>query len=402
MSVSAYGAHGDGIMDDTGAIQAAVDACGTGGGTVNFPAGTYVVSRPIKLPAGNTDLLTLSGHGATIRLKNTTPRFLVWNRRAMHLTFRKFCVEGFTVDAQNLHPASSSGYSVLGFDSWTRSAYRWSSYLNIEDVTVKDCTVLNVATDPAQAWNARCINIYTGQAGGGEVTWNHIQDVLVQNCRCEGGAAGVMIWGSGVANLSVTIDRVYIRDCWHDAMTTITNSVNSSNYHIGQYAQVGRAEITNCYGNRSGDVGVEIDQASEGLVENCRMDNSNWNAYYYTDFSVPLRQSAPQTTFRNCDSHMYLPQNNSGGQCGWGVSDEGYTIGVLNIENCTHEVDASTGGSSHRAIYVNSSVNMDTLNIDGLAITNGTSQADSTMVLIEPTTGTVNLSKVTIDGNPNP
>ncbi|MCP5006511.1 MAG: hypothetical protein GY941_21615 [Planctomycetes bacterium] len=41
-----YGATGDGITDDTAAIQAAIDAAeSAGGGTVFFPAGTYMVAK---------------------------------------------------------------------------------------------------------------------------------------------------------------------------------------------------------------------------------------------------------------------------------------------------------------------------------------------------------------------
>jgi hypothetical protein len=50
MVVTAYGAKGNGVTDDTKAIQAAVNAAeaGPGCGTISFPAGTYVInSGPI-------------------------------------------------------------------------------------------------------------------------------------------------------------------------------------------------------------------------------------------------------------------------------------------------------------------------------------------------------------------
>lgn len=44
-NVKAFGAKGDGVTDDTAAIQQAIDACAAaGGGTVFLPAGTYLVS----------------------------------------------------------------------------------------------------------------------------------------------------------------------------------------------------------------------------------------------------------------------------------------------------------------------------------------------------------------------
>ena len=48
VSVKDYGALGDGVTDDTVAIQAAADAVGYGGGLL-FPHGTYPVSAPINL-----------------------------------------------------------------------------------------------------------------------------------------------------------------------------------------------------------------------------------------------------------------------------------------------------------------------------------------------------------------
>jgi Endopolygalacturonase len=45
ISVKDFGAVGDGVTDDTAAIQAAIDAVyGMGGGRLLFPSGTYKVS----------------------------------------------------------------------------------------------------------------------------------------------------------------------------------------------------------------------------------------------------------------------------------------------------------------------------------------------------------------------
>jgi len=50
-NVRAYGAKGDGTTNDTAAVQAAINAANTaGGGTVYFPAGTYLIAGALSIP----------------------------------------------------------------------------------------------------------------------------------------------------------------------------------------------------------------------------------------------------------------------------------------------------------------------------------------------------------------
>lgn len=67
-NVKDYGAVGDGIVDDTSAIQSAVNYVATiGGGIIFFPAGTYKITSPIVV----TSLITLYGAGkAASAIKN--------------------------------------------------------------------------------------------------------------------------------------------------------------------------------------------------------------------------------------------------------------------------------------------------------------------------------------------
>ena len=66
VSVKDFGATGDGVADDTAAIQAAIDGLGINGGTVWFPAGTYLVSSAITFstPASFAVPVLLKGEGA--------------------------------------------------------------------------------------------------------------------------------------------------------------------------------------------------------------------------------------------------------------------------------------------------------------------------------------------------
>ncbi|MCY7285725.1 MAG: endopolygalacturonase [Cyanobacteria bacterium CAN_BIN43] len=79
-----FGAKGDGVTDDTMALQAALNAYPNGKRIIYLPNGTYLVSNTLTWPAGtpgtgndykNTTLQGQSEHGVTIKLKDRTPNF---------------------------------------------------------------------------------------------------------------------------------------------------------------------------------------------------------------------------------------------------------------------------------------------------------------------------------------
>jgi hypothetical protein len=71
VDVRAFGAKGDGVTDDTAAIQAALDAVPTGGAEVVIPPGTYLVSNKLKIKSGTW--LHGSGPSSIIKATATFP-----------------------------------------------------------------------------------------------------------------------------------------------------------------------------------------------------------------------------------------------------------------------------------------------------------------------------------------
>jgi hypothetical protein len=72
VSVKDFGAVGDGVADDTAAIQAAIDAIGNSGGTVMFPPGTYLGYGFVW--KNNVALVGSGSSSTTIKLPNSTPQ----------------------------------------------------------------------------------------------------------------------------------------------------------------------------------------------------------------------------------------------------------------------------------------------------------------------------------------
>jgi hypothetical protein len=79
-----FGAKGDGVTDDTAAIQAALNAYPNGGRIIYLPNGTYLVSNTLSWPAGtpgtgndykNTILQGQSQQGTIVKLRDSAPGY---------------------------------------------------------------------------------------------------------------------------------------------------------------------------------------------------------------------------------------------------------------------------------------------------------------------------------------
>ncbi|MBA3456827.1 MAG: hypothetical protein H0T42_27305 [Deltaproteobacteria bacterium] len=109
LPVSMFGAVGDGVTDDTDALQAALDAV-RGGGVLELAAGhTYLISGP--LASVDAEELGIAGNGATLKVADGTPtnaRFLFGN--CERCVVRDLVYDG---NRANRTPAEASGAHAL-------------------------------------------------------------------------------------------------------------------------------------------------------------------------------------------------------------------------------------------------------------------------------------------------
>lgn len=155
IDVRSYGAKGDGVADDTAAIQAAMNEAAKSGTTVCIPAGKYLVKGSLKVPAG------VQVKGAALAPQYSQPLLGTVilatggrdNENAPALFDMTSCtaVTGLTVyypeqKPEDIHP------------------YPWTFRLQGNDNTVENVTLINsyngIVTGPANNVRHRIRSVY--------------------------------------------------------------------------------------------------------------------------------------------------------------------------------------------------------------------------------------------------
>jgi hypothetical protein len=133
--VRAFGAVGDGVADDTAAIQAAIDSFSSGGGVVYFPKGTYLVTSTLTVSQNRMSLVGDGQWVSVIRFNPTTDDICIFFGKGG---------EG-TTDAGIIVQCSVRG---LTFTS-TNTTYKKTA-LELKDISIFICD--NVAIGSTTQW----------------------------------------------------------------------------------------------------------------------------------------------------------------------------------------------------------------------------------------------------------
>lgn len=110
VSVRSWGARGNGVADDTAAIQAAIKAAGSAA-AVYFPAGTYLISAPLNLMSGGT--YVGAGMATVIKQANgaNQARLLQWPSGT-----NSYCLlADMVIDGNRANNATTTCYGVYAF-----------------------------------------------------------------------------------------------------------------------------------------------------------------------------------------------------------------------------------------------------------------------------------------------
>jgi len=221
VSVKTYGAVGDGVTDDTAAIQAAM----TAENAVFFPSGTYIVSSPITLKSNNM----VFGAGASSVISyigTTTSQGALYANSGSSSTY----VENLVV--QNIKVLGSVATS--GFSEFVHLI----AFHGVRNCLIDSCEIVGFRGD----------GIIFG-SGDVALQERHNVDVTVSNCYIDGvnndNRNGIsVIDGDGVA-----IENNYFTRCSRSTMPgAIDIEPDANNYHVIKNISIRNNRIYDCRG----------------------------------------------------------------------------------------------------------------------------------------------------------
>jgi hypothetical protein len=354
-------ATGDGVTDDTAAIQAKINAASAGsyGGIVVLPAAPYRVTTPLTIGADNV-MLVGAGPGSpkgTTPGSSANPAFGGTIIRAGGTFVGSAVIKvAQTSVTRALSGVQLRGFSINGFSTpaSTQGIY-WQVFnggmerLNVSGVT-GDGIVLqgNGATAyPNGAWDSFLSRIKVDQVGGNGLTFNsyatdhQISDVIVEYA----GGHGISIDSTSTAN---RFNHAYVYNCTGKA-------VNAANMHQLKFT-AGRFQDCN------GGIYLSASTGTGGfLIDGCTFRNMSFAADNTTD-AINLTSS---NTIRGglitaCDFHTDAGNANGGTnpnhfRARYGINIASGNLNGLVVGPCSQGYNATEAASCFGTNFVNDS-----------------------------------------------
>ena len=267
LNIKDYGAQGDGVADDTSAIQAAIAAVPSSGGCVYFPKGAYVTSSPLNI---KSNLRICGDAWGRAKILNTSSD--VFNMNIGSLV-DKLEIDHLAIDVTNgnaFYDADIIRASFHHLDIYVRSANKavWhapSVALMIECYFSEIQYRVYGATRSVPAWNliSSGIDLITQNVWEKIIAWNNDNDAtqyqFFVSCTNANGANRNNVWrdvtfeqacGGCIKLESAT--GTLIDGCW--SWDTPSNSITQNLFAIAK--QSGNALVPrNTHIRSSGRVG---------------------------------------------------------------------------------------------------------------------------------------------------
>lgn len=364
ISVKTYGAVGDGVTDDHNAIQAALNYATTNGGTVFFPAGTYVCNSALVMDTGTS----WSRHGPRCSIKgagSANTRLICKTANVQFLTVGGFGAQ-YYVEISDLYfqgpgtvsegtgPIPPDGYGTgtalrIQASSWSRISNcvirGWGTGVNITDTF----SVMFDSTYIAANLNG----VYLGTTiyaqpnaisfiacGVGENKNYGIYALLATTLTISGGS----IEGNGVGGSGPFVGGIYVSGGPNGAAQVSMSGVyfednaGTADVWIDNTSSPGSSSFSGCTFNRIRNTSYVTNNiyatASAGMINKVSIQGCGFQGF---------------NTYSPSAGRPYLNTSGTGAQMSWSACFFGSTVETPTISNY---IAGGTGAASLlRVIY---------------------------------------------------
>ena len=202
VSVKDFGAVGDGVTDDTAAIQAAIDHWVVNAGILLFPAGDYAVTSDLDADfsaANAADTRIISGYGANLVATAAVTNVLTVSVGAIPRVVRGIIIEGIRISGS----ATNAGLRLYGPKSSSSYLYNCT----IREVHSQAVTGLEILGNTFESSVIDChftasatgYGIYTGYNEGEDLggSGGTISSITIFQCTTRGGINGALVASPG-------------------------------------------------------------------------------------------------------------------------------------------------------------------------------------------------------------
>ena len=250
VSIKDFGAVGDGVADDTVAIQAALNS----GKLLDFggPENVYVIkssnpSSPILL-LNNSNAVVLKGSGATIKIADDSLEYqYILSYASSSLQFDYVNIEGLVFDCNK----DNLVYTIAG----GALTYR------CDGIKIKNASLVRFANLVVK--NVVCANFLTSPSVDGGVYT--VDDFIVENCKFENvGDASLALYDTSI--IYTNVKRAHIKN---NIGIAASMGVNGARTFIEIHAEITDVSNNYCWGFENGILvtGITL-EATSGVVFN--------------------------------------------------------------------------------------------------------------------------------------
>jgi hypothetical protein len=308
------GADPTGIADNTAAIQTAVAALPSTGGTVFFPAGTYKIASAVALSSANIRLVG-AGKASTIQ-----PSAAFSGTSIVTITAANCSIQDLTIAFANTSYASNpavDGIQITGaanallqnvginyINGWAVQSTatagvrnKWAKFDNVfSTLCAKGMHIAGIAANNNAAHViASCIldQVATGSSNGDGLCIEDCYDIEVTNLECNISA------GSGNAiHIKGRTSSIHIANvvCGGDGSSTSGAGILIESGANGTPSQI---EITNAIVETAND-GMDVSAGTELAFFGCRFETNQFNGIYLSGGDTILIEGC---SFNNNNQH---------------------------------------------------------------------------------------------------